>query len=449
MLFASISSYAADTWLERVAPVIDGPERARYLSLATEDERASFREAFWEGKAITSEQYFARVTYVDDQYGSSRPGSGANTDQGRIYLALGAPTAMHRVPSSRIFVPTEIWYYDHVPGLTYSSRLQLLFYRPRDTGLYKLYSPRLNTLRALLLPQAGMRGLFGVNDELNANDILNQLNVPPGEQEIVDASMSVGRGITGSGNSEILALVASPRAMFNRKLVEATRSRVRFAEDRPKFTYQQYATPENLVAIDLQVSTKAQNRLTIEVPGVDLYETNLGFDAPRPVVYSQRLFLLPGRYYVQVMVDGLPDAFPVEVSPLTADLAKLPADAQLTYRANLFPGAAWSSAGRQYARRGQVDQARTCFRNALSQARTPGPLAGLAQLEAAAGRLDAGRALVEEALKLDARHFDSLVTLAAITAEFQDYALAATYLERALAIRRTPAVEAMLKQLRK
>ncbi|MBY0505569.1 MAG: hypothetical protein K2X03_16770 [Bryobacteraceae bacterium] len=62
--------------------------------------------------------------------------------------------------------------------------------------------------------------------------------------------------------------------------------------------------------------------------------------------------------------------------------------------------------------------------------------------------MDAGRALVEEALKLDAKHFDSLVTLAAITAEFQDYALASIYLERAMAIRRTPAVEAMLKRLR-
>jgi len=55
---------------------------------------------------------------------------------------------------------------------------------------------------------------------------------------------------------------------------------------------------------------------------------------------------------------------------------------------------------------------------------------------------------VEEALRGDPRHFDSLVTLAAIPAEFQDYGLAATYLERALAIWRTPAVEAMLARMR-
>jgi len=448
LLFASTSSLAADAWLERVAPVIDAPERERYLALASEDERSSFREAFWSGKSVTSEEYFARVTYIDDKFGSSRPGSGANTDQGRVYLALGAPTAMHRVPSSRLFVPTEVWYYDHIPGLTYSSRIQLLFYRLRDTGFFKLYSPRLNTLRALMLPQAGLRGIFGVNDEINANDVLNNLNVSPVEQEVVQASMGVAQGVTGSGNSEILALVANPRAMLSRRVLESTRSRLRFVTERPKLDYRQYATPENLVAVDLQVTAKVQAQLTIELPGIDSFETNLNFDTPRPVDYSQRLFLLPGKYYLQVQVDGLPTAFQVDVKPLTADLPPLPPETELTYKANLFPGAAWASAGRQYRRRGQTREARHCYRQALAQARTPGPLAGLAQLEAAEGRLDAGRSLVDEALRMNPRHFDSLVTLAAITAEFQDYRLAAQYLERALLIRRVPAVEALLTELR-
>ena len=127
----------------------------------------------------------------------------------------------------------------------------------------------------------------------------------------------------------------------------------------------------------------------------------------------------------------------------------MPPEATLTYKGNLFPGAAWSAAGRQYLRRGVTDKARHCFGQALAQGRTPAPLAGLAQIEAAAGRLDAGRLLAQEALRLNPKHFDSLVTLAAITAEFQDYRLAASYLERALAIRRIPAVETLLADMRK
>lgn len=76
---------------------------------------------------------------------------------------------------------------------------------------------------------------------------------------------------------------------------------------------------------------------------------------------------------------------------------------------------------------------------ALAQALTPAPLTGLAQIEASAGHADA------EILRLN----PPLVTLAAITAEFQDYALAATYFERALAIRCVPAVEALLAMVRK
>ncbi len=52
----------------------------------------------------------------------------------------------------------------------------------------------------------------------------------------------------------------------------------------------------------------------------------------------------------------------------------------------------------------------------------------------------------------DARHCfrpKPWLRLAAITAEFQDYALAATYFERALAIRCVPAVEALLAMVRK
>jgi len=233
--------------------------------------------------------------------------------------------------------------------------------------------------------------VFGVNDELNANDILNQLNVPPGEQEIVDASLRVTPGVTGSGNSEILSLAPNPRAMLSRKLSEATRSRVRFDTERPKLDYRQYATPENLVAIDLQIAAKAQTQLTVEAPGLDSFETNFAFPSPRAMDYSKRLFLLPGRYYLQVLVDGMPTAFQVNVQPLTAALPALRPAAELSYRANLYPGAAWTSVGRQYLRRGMIGEARTCFRIALTQGRTPAALAGLGQLEATAGRFDAGR----------------------------------------------------------
>src|SRR5580704_5822169 len=89
LLFAAAAmSYAATpTWLDLVAPVITPAEKKAYLALKPED-RPKYEDDFWSGKALTAKEYRERVDYVDSKFGSSRLGSGANTDQGRVYLAL-------------------------------------------------------------------------------------------------------------------------------------------------------------------------------------------------------------------------------------------------------------------------------------------------------------------------------------------------------------------------
>jgi tetratricopeptide (TPR) repeat protein len=348
---------------------------------------------------------------------------------------------VQRLPSSRTFVPTEIWAYDHVPGIGYSSRLQFLFFRPRDTGFFKLYSPQLHTIRALLLPQAGTRGMFPVNDAITPNDVLNRLNASPTELEVVEASLGVARGITGSGNSEILALATSPAAMLRRRPAEQTRARIRFATDRPKVSWNSYQTAAGEPALDLAIEANARQQIAVEIPGLELFETQLNLPEARPVSYSQRLFLLPGRYYAIVTVDGFPSHYQLEVKE-TASLP--PAEASLTYRANLFAGAAQASLGRQHLRAGRRKEARDCFAESLRQSRNAEALTGMARLEALEGRLDEGRALLQEVLRQQPRHFEALVTLAAVTAEFQDWAQAAAYYRQARAVRPMPAVDQAL-----
>src|ERR1035441_415181 len=119
LLFLAICAtlFAANsTWLDLVAPILTNAEKKTYLSLSSE-ARATFEENFWSGKAIPAEKYFKRIQFVDSAFGSSKPASGANTDPGRVYLALGPPTKITRLPSSRIFVPLEIWYYDVTPEI--------------------------------------------------------------------------------------------------------------------------------------------------------------------------------------------------------------------------------------------------------------------------------------------------------------------------------------------
>jgi|GEM_PF-1168088 len=420
-----------DLWLRRVEPVMSKDERTLYSSLTDEKAREVFRTGFWSSKSITESEYIARVEHIDNAFGSGQAGSGANTDAGRLYLALGPPTAIGKLPSSRIFYPTEIWAYDHVPGLQTSSRVQFLFYGDRR----KLYSPQLNTIRALLIPNAGTRGLFPVNDIITETDVKERLNLSPAEMDVLEAAIGVGRGIKNSANSEILYLASSPREMLSRTRTGTASSRVRFEGERPKLETRQFQTANKIPAIDLTFTGKARNSITVEIRDLESFTNKLNFEATKPFTYTQRVYLLPGEYTLLVEVDGFRTGYVINIAKLSP--TDPPADPQ-------FPGADWAAIGRQYLLAQDLPRASTCFKRALAASRSIDALVGSARL---ARTLDESRDLLNEALKIQPNHFEALVSLAGVTAEFQDYPLAATYYERALAIRKVPVIEEALARV--
>src|ERR1700730_4525437 len=177
LVWSAATFAASSSWLDAVAPLLKPAEKKAYLAL-TPAERAQFEGSFWTGKSISAEEYFQRIQYIDAKFGSGRLGSGANTDSRRVYLSIGAPARIRRIPSSRIFVPLEIWYYDSVPGLL-NTELRLIFYQKNSQGFLKLYSPELDTIRALLLPEAATIDTFGPNDSVSEATLRMNLNVPP------------------------------------------------------------------------------------------------------------------------------------------------------------------------------------------------------------------------------------------------------------------------------
>ncbi len=310
---AVILSAQSTTWLDLVSPILTSAEKKAYLVLSAED-RAKYEENFWTGKAISGEEYFKRIQFVDSAFGSTKPASGANTDPGRVYLALGPPTKITRLPSSRIFVPMEIWYYDVVPGVL-STELRLIFYQPKSVGLPKLYSPTVDTIRALLLPQASTYGMFGPNDEISESDIRQNLNVPPAEDEVISAAVNVATGIKYSGNDEILGQITSPETLL-RKPPE-TRVTSRLILSKPKLEDVVTASPYGGSQVDLRLETAVQHQLDIEVlqDTATIYKNQLHLNFPKgsTVAYTHRLDLLPGTYQVMFTVDGRNYAYPLVV----------------------------------------------------------------------------------------------------------------------------------------
>ncbi len=312
LLIRCLSYASPPGWLELVEPIITPPERKAYLALGPA-ERSQFAVEFWAGKAIGAGEYYQRLEVIDSKFGSSKRGSGANTDPGRVWLSLGPPTRVKRLPSSRIFVPLEIWYYDTIPGVL-NTELRLIFYQPNSIGLPRLYSPALDTIRTLLIPQAATRGMFGPNSVITESDIRKQLRTRPAEDEVITAAVNIAPGITGAGNNEILAQIASPRRMLRRELSASVKSRLIVA--RPPLDILETASPYGGVQVDLRLATSAQKDIVIEVlaDSTPIYRNllHLGYSQSQPVEYLHRLDLLPGSYRILFTIDGAPYVYALD-----------------------------------------------------------------------------------------------------------------------------------------
>jgi GWxTD domain-containing protein len=330
LLLVAAASYAAPAakksptpaWLEFVDPIITPAEKKAWLALSPA-ERPKYEEDFWSRKAITAKEYSERIAYIDAQFGSTKQGSGANTDQGRVYLSLGAPNKITRIPSSRIFQPLEIWYYSVVPGVL-NTEVHLMFFQKNGTGLLKLYSPSVDTIRALLIPQASTVNMFGPNDDLNEEEIRNSVQVSPAEDEIVSAAVNVAAGVRFEENATIIGKVSSPVYMLGTPMRTEVTSRL--ITSRPNLEAVQTVSAFGGSQVDLRIEFPVQREIDIEVleGNVTVYQNQLRFNYPeaQPVIYTHRLDLLPGLHRVVFTVDGKPSPYALEV-PQAAKIGEI------------------------------------------------------------------------------------------------------------------------------
>ena len=304
--------------MDRVDPVVTASEKKAWLALPPEG-RAAFEQAFWANKGIAGDEYFRRADYIDSTFGSGKTGSGARTDQGRVWLSLGAPTRVMHLPSSRVFVPLDIWYYDVIPGVI-DTEVRLIFFRPNSQGLPKLYSPQTDTIRALLVPQSATRSMFGPNDGVTESDIRQKLLVGPVEDEVVSAAVHVATGVFGNGNEEILGRISSPGEMLGKPQKASVNSRL--ITGRLKMDVMQTRSAFAETQVDFHIESLAQKEISFEVlqGSATIYQNRLSlrFPAAKAITYTHRLDLLPGSYRVLFTADGKPSVSALDVGELPA-----------------------------------------------------------------------------------------------------------------------------------
>jgi len=193
-------------WLKEVDPVITRMERYTAKLLETEEERKRFKELFWKARDPNLEtpeneyktEFYRRVYYAGKYL------KGVNSDRGRIYVLLGEPTNKSSFVGYQQLVECELWNYQagDRPGLL--PFMNLVFFRPHNTGDFQLYYPGIHKPTNLLAPQYANR----IRSEVSAYREIRQ-----GSAELAGASLSI---VPSEGDPRMGMSVSSSNFALNR-----------------------------------------------------------------------------------------------------------------------------------------------------------------------------------------------------------------------------------------
>lgn len=163
-------------WLNVEVPyIIESDERTQFLALNSDAERDNFIREFWDSRNSTpgseenlyKEEHYRRLAYANEHFGSISEQDGWRTDEGRIYITLGAPQQITTYPAARNVRPMIVWFYQSTtPALP--SYFYILFYKRSIAEPYTLYSPYQDG------PARLVTGLEALNDQTRSLKILRK-----------------------------------------------------------------------------------------------------------------------------------------------------------------------------------------------------------------------------------------------------------------------------------
>jgi len=163
LLFAARPPQAAEDaykrWLDEDVPyIITDQERAGFLALSTDLERAAFIDQFWQRRDPTpgsatneyKDEHYGRIGYANSRFGMQLPFTpGWKTDRGRIYIMYGKPDEIESHPAGGTYVrpveqggsvistfPFEMWRYRYIQGI--GNQVLLEFVDSSLSGEYRM-----------------------------------------------------------------------------------------------------------------------------------------------------------------------------------------------------------------------------------------------------------------------------------------------------------------------
>jgi Ca-activated chloride channel homolog len=137
-------------FLLEVEPILSPGERDTFLRLETDPQRDVFIEDFWRRRDIAGgttnhgarDNYYARLEFVRENFEEIM------SDRGRLYLIHGIPGGLVDIRCPQYFVPIQVWYYPEIKGI--GRDVRLLFFLRKHERAFRLWSPQIDGLRALM-----------------------------------------------------------------------------------------------------------------------------------------------------------------------------------------------------------------------------------------------------------------------------------------------------------
>ena len=157
-------------FLAEVEPIISVRERDTFLRLETDAQRDVFIEDFWRRRDVAAgttnhaarDDYYERLEFVRTKFEQIM------SDRGRMYLIHGVPASLLEVHCPRYFVPLQVWYYAHLPGL--GRHVTLLFFQARHERTWRLWSPRIDGVQRLMSGDIESTGQLPENIRMDCKD---------------------------------------------------------------------------------------------------------------------------------------------------------------------------------------------------------------------------------------------------------------------------------------
>jgi GWxTD domain-containing protein len=220
-------SAAHEKWLNsEVVYIITRAEREVFLQLSTDRERDLFIEAFWRQRDPSpgdprnefKDEHYRRFQYANQNFGRDTTRPGWQTDRGRHYILLGAPTDISSIQGEGTVFPTIIWFYDGESKYGLPAHFQIVFFRRDGVGEYVLYSPFQDGPGRLLVNYQGdpfdREGAYLRIQKYDARLAEASMTFIPGEITVL--------GQPSLSSAQLLAQIGSlPERMVDPKYAEA------------------------------------------------------------------------------------------------------------------------------------------------------------------------------------------------------------------------------------